>query len=220
MITRFEKKWVFENTDINFLKIAIFRSDLILQEAFPNRNVNSIYFDDNKLSSVYENLDGISNKKKYRVRWYGNSNIINDAKLEIKSKKGIFTSKKVMDLGINKNLEYNNQNLNKIEKKVNEILSKRKYLEPILSTHYKRFYYLSSNQKIRVTLDTNLQSSFLKIRMGKRFKKNYNKKILELKYDKKFDFFVQKKIEKISARMSKNSKYINSFFDRSSYTST
>ena len=44
--------------------------------------------------AIRENLDGVSNKKKIRVRWYGEKNKLSKPQLEIKSKKGSETSKK------------------------------------------------------------------------------------------------------------------------------
>ena len=41
------------------------------KEQYQNRKVNSIYFDDLNYSSIKQNLDGVSDKKKYRIRWYG-----------------------------------------------------------------------------------------------------------------------------------------------------
>ena len=37
----------------------------------PNQTINSLYFDDLKHSSVKDNLSGVANRSKYRLRWYG-----------------------------------------------------------------------------------------------------------------------------------------------------
>ena len=73
------------------------RSKLFFNFHHPSRKVNSIYFDTNNYSSIRQNLDGISEKKKIRVRWYGDKKTITDPILEIKSKKGFEVSKKNFD---------------------------------------------------------------------------------------------------------------------------
>ena len=75
-------------------------------------------------------------------------------------------------------------------------------------------YFLSSNKKIRATLDTNLSSSLLYGYTNYDFKRNFNKIILELKYDREFDEYVRKNIKNISPRISRNSKYIVSALDK------
>ena len=89
-INRFERKWtVGGNIDFNAFLISIYRSSFVFTEAYKARNVNTIYFDDVDYSSIFENLDGVNLKKKYRLRWYGNSEIISKPQFEIKSKIGL-----------------------------------------------------------------------------------------------------------------------------------
>ena len=71
----------------------LIRSDFF-NFTFTKRKVNSIYFDDLNNTSILENLYGLENKK-IRIRWYGDSKIINNPRLEIKKKKGFITEKKV-----------------------------------------------------------------------------------------------------------------------------
>ena len=75
-IDRLERKWTLENIDVNSFFIAIYRSNFLFTETYKSRNINTIYFDDINFSSIRENLDGVSHKKKYRLRWYGSSKII------------------------------------------------------------------------------------------------------------------------------------------------
>ena len=61
---RFERKWVFDNSDYNQIYISLCRSKFGFIDHFPDRQVNSIYFDDQHYSSIVQNVDGISDKKK------------------------------------------------------------------------------------------------------------------------------------------------------------
>ncbi len=44
--------------------------DTTLRKQHPDRFVNSLYFDDLKMSSAADNLAGLSVRKKVRMRWY------------------------------------------------------------------------------------------------------------------------------------------------------
>ena len=94
-IKRFERKWVYKGEDSLMIVNALFRSKFFFNFQYTNRQVNSIYFDDAHYSSILENLDGVSQKEKFRVRWYGNKINLNDAQLEVKKKIGFETTKKI-----------------------------------------------------------------------------------------------------------------------------
>ncbi len=218
-VNRFERKWIHYNNDHLPLINSLLKSKLFFNFQYPSRKVNSIYFDTNEYSSIRQNLDGVSNKKKVRVRWYGKEKKLINPYLEIKRKKGLETKKEFFKINKLNNLEFSSfQNLNYIKDVINNILKSKKILYPILTTHYDREYFESSNKKIRATIDYNLESVFLKnlseINQIKRF--NY-KCILEIKYSLTLDKFIRKNLNDITLRLSKNSKYINSFFERPSY---
>jgi SPX domain protein involved in polyphosphate accumulation len=207
---RFERKWVFNN---NFLDVYnnLLKSKFFFKEAFPNRLVNSIYFDDFNYTSVKENLEGDNDKMKIRLRWYGkNCYILKNPKLEIKIKKQFQNYKIIKKLDILNNLNIKNlKNAKFISETVNSIYNKKKII-PVSTTHYNRFYFISSNNLIRSTLDKNLSVSRVNNNIFIPVFRNFNKIILELKYSGKYDDYVRKNINLISSRYSKNSKYIYS----------
>ena len=63
-INRFERKWVYDNNDHLSLINELIRSKLFFSFSYPKRRVNSIYFDDSINSSVIQNIEGNSKKKK------------------------------------------------------------------------------------------------------------------------------------------------------------
>ena len=111
-INRFERKWVYRSSDHLTLVNALIRSNLFFNKQHPNRRVNSIYFDDANYSSIIENLDGVSKKKKIRIRWYGEEDKLINPILEIKSKKGFEVKKESYEIN-----ELNGLKFNDIEKK-------------------------------------------------------------------------------------------------------
>lgn len=218
-INRFERKWILKNGDYLKLINSLLRSNFFFKFQYPKRKVNSIYFDDLKLSSIRENLDGISNKRKVRIRWYGNSKKLISPILEIKSKKGYETKKESFRINKLNNFEYlNPRNLEIIASEINKITNSKKTIFPILTTNYEREYFISNHNEIRATVDYNLESIFLKNHSEIHQKKRYFPEcILELKYSTKIDKLVRSKLDEITLRLSKNSKYINSFFKKANY---
>ena len=99
------------------------------------------------------------------------------------------------------------------------MIRNKKNLIPILSTHYKRNYYISSNKKIRATLDYNLQSNQIVYKNSFSFKKNFLDFVYELKYNISDDKYVRGNMFNVSSRYSKNSKYINSAINKPLYFS-
>lgn len=63
-IKRFERKWLFKSNNYLALINSLLRSKLFFRTQYPQRNVNSIYFDTLDYISIRQNLDGVSNKKK------------------------------------------------------------------------------------------------------------------------------------------------------------
>ena len=59
---RYERKYVFENLDLESLIVNLYNSNFFFRDHYPEREVNSIYFDQN-FSSLIENIEGISIEK-------------------------------------------------------------------------------------------------------------------------------------------------------------
>ena len=210
LLKRYERKWVFNSIDHIQLFILLNRSNFLFTNQFSDRQVNSIYFDDENHTSIIQNIDGISEKKKYRLRWYGDFKIITNPTFEIKSKKGFEVSKKNFDLPEMSNLnllDYND--VEKIELLINNNFNFKNKLFPILTTHYLRSYFISSNKLVRSTVDRNLKSLLLYKNRNLNIIKEYEDIILEFKYDLNLDEYVRSNLGNISSRLSKNSKFIN-----------
>ncbi len=215
-IDRFEKKWLISNTTKDTICVAFYRSNFFFRDIHETRQVNTIYYDDSKLSSLRENIDGTYDKTKYRLRWYGDRETIKNPQFEIKIKKGYVTKKKVFKLNIESPILFSQKNSEVlIENIKNKVVKLNKSLYPILSTHYYRDYFLSSNNKIRATLDYNFRNSILYGYQNINFLKNNQNFIIEMKYSRDYDSFVKKNIAFISSRLSKSSKYFISALENS-----
>jgi|TARA_B110001452_G_scaffold255158_1_gene247307 SPX domain protein involved in polyphosphate accumulation len=210
LLKRFERKWVFNSIDHNQLFILLNRSNFSFVTQFLDRQVNSIYFDDEHHTSIIQNIDGIAEKKKYRLRWYGEFASIKNPTFEIKSKKGFEVSKKNFDLPKIHNFNlFDYNDIKKIEILINDTFNFKNKLFPILTTHYLRSYFISSNMLVRSTVDRNLKSILLYNNRNLNIIKEYKDIILEFKYDLNLDEYVRKNLGNISSRFSKNSKFVN-----------
>ncbi len=207
---RFERKWLFSN---NYLKLynKLLKSKFMFRKMYPERTIHSIYFDDFLFTSVKQNLEGESKKVKIRLRWYGqNNHVLNHPKLEFKIKQNFMNRKIIKEMPNlhNLNIKYS-KDVNYINQMVNSVY-KKKIINPVSTTNYVRSYFISGNSKIRSTVDRNFKVSRFNNNFHIPIYKNFHKVILEMKYEKNYDFYVINNISDISNRFSKNSKYINS----------
>ena len=161
--------------------------------------------------SAIDNLSGVSDREKYRVRWYGDYlDLFKQPILENKIKKN-FQGQKIyfkLDEFNNKKLDQNN--LLNLTKKINDLIP-NKNLYPVSMTNYKRIYLISSNNEIRATLDYDIKYRKLSHYIENFFLK-VEEVILELKYSTNIDSYLRNQISGIT-RISKNSKYINSLIN-------
>ena len=160
------------------------------------------------------NKDGQANRIKLRFRWYGdmiNNNI--SGKFEIKKKLGYLGIKQISDSVI---IEINQRRLDlvKLKKEFKNIMINNKdlisYYFPTLMNSYKREYFISKCNKIRLTIDYN-QKFFRITPYGTIYKKEaiVDDIVVEIKFGRNtpesdVDFITQN----IPFRLTKSSKYV------------
>jgi len=201
---RYERKYVLdvgnEDTFNNFLIENGFK------QSFGSRIVNSIYYDTLGLDFFYDNLDGISNRVKYRLRWYNDKNF--SLYLEEKKRSNFIGEKNKIFIDNFYNKEKLFVFLKNYTFKYKDMLDP---LIPILKIKYLRTYWLSGCSNYRATVDTNINVECIKNFSTNKFPININLTVLEYKYpitlDKKFrdENFVKKNI----FRLQKSSKYVS-----------
>jgi len=164
---RFEKKFVVDKTNLNSILFELKSNGYF--KLFPNRIVNSIYFDDKDLTAYYENLNGLSNRTKYRFRFYGNlsQNINGTFERKIKSND--------VNYKLTESKKISLENLYKSK------FPNKKNLSPNIHTKYQRYYFYNRFKNIRCTVDVGLKIINVKNNLVKRF----NDIIIEFKCDKK-----------------------------------
>ena len=92
---RYERKFqVLTNVSVKEL-VAITKSNsAFFKEVFHERQINNIYLDTDEYKFYFDNVDGVADRQKARIRWYGNTlGELEKPKLEIKLKKGLVGDK-------------------------------------------------------------------------------------------------------------------------------
>ena len=84
---RLELKYLFDIHLTNKLIKILKTLPYDLKEKFNSRNVNNIYFDTQNNDCLKEHLDGIKDRYKIRIRWYGEFERFFKPILEFKIKK-------------------------------------------------------------------------------------------------------------------------------------
>jgi SPX domain protein involved in polyphosphate accumulation len=188
----------------------------LFKEIYWERQVNNIYFDTPGLNYFFDNVVGKSERRKVRIRWYGEDNgIIQKPVLEFKIKSGQLGRKasfdlapidlkEVFELDFFKHL-FDESDLPP------KIIEQLKGLKPVLLNKYRRRYYRSADHHFRFTIDFKMNYfdfSDVSIAIGTG-KRDLVNTILELKYDQKYDDQAPSITQHLPIRLSKSSKYVN-----------
>lgn len=213
MESRYERKFLVDNLSFDEIKNIIKLNKLNFRKVYANRFVNNIYFDDIELSNYKDNVEGNTNRKKVRIRWYGDlKGNNNNPYLEIKIKNGEIGHKNKFLLNNFNFMEDFSSVYNQISENIKSL---RKYhlvsnLRPTLVNRYQRSYYESFNKEFRITIDQGLQYfTFFNNRVS--FFQRYKQKesvIIELKYDTQYAREANIVSNQFPFRLSKSSKYI------------
>ena len=187
---RWEKKFTCERWEVDKLKINLFEKGY--NRLYPRRQVNSVYFDDVKLTSYYDNLLGISDRLKYRLRFYGIREYV-DPRFEKKIKTSDFNTKVTMPF---------NGRLNDLG---SVKYPGKDHLRPLTHVSYSREYYFNSVEGVRVTIDTDISYTSLlsQARISDRIV------VVEFKSDHENNILNVPKILSINTRNSKYCKGIS-----------
>jgi hypothetical protein len=216
---RCERKYLISGLSVQEIEEIIFLHPAIFHPIHQERFVNNIYFDNLELSSYFENLSGITPRKKVRIRWYGElQGQIKKPILEIKKKSGIVGNKAFHPLSdfvfedffSNTRIWGSTDKGNYGERGQKEL----SLLEPTLINRYKRKYFLSSDRCYRITLDSEI--SFFPVRpfLPKFFETEPMEfhSILELKYDHAKDDKASEIANHFPFRLTRSSKYVSGIF--------
>ena len=211
---RYERKVRSYLYDLKDLVALVKSNRALFAETYSPRVVNSIYLDTSSYSFAQDNLAGISNRVKPRIRWYGQEeNEIKDGVLELKHKKNLLGRKDKYPFGsmqLAKSVFRNQLAKNLLNLcQDNPNLSFLNELEASLMTTYMRRYFESADRDYRITIDMDIKYWAFS-QFGRRMTNPYKDHgliILELKYDQNSSG-VEEVLRDFPFRYSKSSKYV------------
>lgn len=219
--TAYRNEWKYCCTETD-LEIIQNRLDVVLnRDSHSNHTgayeIHSLYFDDYKDTCVSENAAGISERVKYRIRYYRNS--CGFMKFERKAKRDNRCHKQSCMISMEEYTKLINNNVEELLWETQNLLLKQFCLQcmtrkfvPRAIIDYERTAYVEENTNIRITLDKNISvsddlSRFLEgdyIRYPVQEKKQH---VLEVKFDYILPNYIKHMITTQNLVQSSFSKY-------------
>jgi hypothetical protein len=189
-------------------------------EAYPPRQVNSLYFDTPEANCLHDNLMGLSERRKLRFRWYGNDFTAVRGILELKCKANQLGWKRYCPIPITFDLTAISW--------IGLIQQMRRHAEgvlalwlssadqPVLLTSFVREYHESIDHQIRVTVDytqtvyeqITYSAPNLTVKTPRR-----EQVVIEVKSDSGLPHRVSEVVSSFPLRIGRNSKYVNGVLD-------
>ena len=186
--------------------------------AYPRRQINNIYFDTYGYDSLNDNLGGIGIRRKLRLRWYGPMlKTVANARLELKCKDGLVGWKLSCPLSLEM-LDLARQSWSELRKAIQGAVDARanlwmaQFAFPVLINHYQRAYYVTPDQTLRMTIDSELCA------YDQRFSTQPNSSrplpiadrvIVELKADRQHYTRLENVLAHFPIRIDRYSKYVD-----------
>ncbi len=208
---RYEIKFVLDNSRFADAMQWLYNKTTAI-EAYDNRTVNSIYFDDVSFSSVRDNLAGIPQRNKFRLRWYGNQEYSVPI-FEVKTKNGRLGYKTTYPINSIKD-SLKELNIDNITSKcIKDLLEHNivfdKHLVPTLQVNYEREYY-ETHDGIRITIDQDIQFSDTQLHstLNENNSFPYPFKVMEIKFKPSMKNAVAKLIQPLHITPKRHSKYL------------
>lgn len=213
---RYERKFLVEELDAYQARVLIRMHPALFTSPYPPRQVNSLYLDDPDLGDYYDNVGGAAERKKVRLRWYGGVfGEIEHPALEIKFKRGLVGGKQRYPLaGLRLAAGFGDPLLQKAVQAAvlpQDVRSLLKGLRTVLLNSYQRQYFVSADQRFRLTLDTGLVFYQANQAPGNSFiyhQRADRQVILELKYDSQHEMLAQRVAGFFPFRATRSSKYV------------
>ena len=212
---RYERKYLVEGLGSQHVRSLVKLHPALFLEPYPPRYVNNIYLDTPEMDYYYENVSGVKDRRKVRIRWYGDLfGPVRKPSLEFKIKDGLVGTKKIypfpdfaLDEGFDRATFREILSGSDLPQQIRYYL---RDLEPVVVNRYYRWYYATTDGRYRVTVDTEM--SFYHIEgMKNSFRHrqvNYSNLVVELKYDAQHDSQAGRVAQFFPFTVSKNSKYV------------
>jgi hypothetical protein len=160
---RYEYKMTADNWMLPYVLSMIRQHPALFYHQYPNRIVNNVYFDTPGYSTYLNHASGAANREKIRVRWYGiPTEVIEKPIMERKIKFGQVGGKlfePLASLKLDKNGPWPipGEALSNSKSYKDAMHWRLRSLIPVVALRYERNYFISGDNRFRVTVDSNLE---------------------------------------------------------------
>jgi SPX domain protein involved in polyphosphate accumulation len=208
---RYEIKYTIDANEAQAIPAMLMEHPAMFIKAYPNRTVNNIYLDTLDLSTCFDNLAGISERKKVRIRWYGDPKNVSHAVLEEKIKNNALGAK----------IHYPLDDSTDLDGLIQQVPDKINYgygLKPTLQNSYDRAYFISADSKFRLTVDQHIRyQSAQDTWMNNDLAFTDERVVIEVKFAQDDIKYLNEITRYIPFRQTKHSKYVTGILACYSY---
>ena len=207
---RYERKFQVDRLSVELVRSVLQRHPAGFRSLFPDRIIHNIYFDTPGLTTHTHNLLGAGERRKFRVRWYGDTATeVVEPRLEIKRRLHLLGDKLSHPVA-----PWSWSSLRPLTHEVHGYVPDAPALLPQLYNRYRRSYLGTTDGRFRVTIDRELAYLPLAIvpaaTLADRLAGTLYRDaaiIVELKYAAADDERVDRIMDNLPFRITKKSKY-------------
>jgi len=211
---RFEVKLVAQESAFEPLLMQLRLLPEGLRPLFPERTVQTIYFDTFGDRALLENLAGVSEREKLRLRWYGEEVRGVRARMERKVRRNSLGWKEVRELDLPLDVE----GAERFEFRRRVVAacgepwaSELEALEPVQWIRYRRAYWTDAAGRVRITLDREIRSARQRESAHLRApgaSSTPRHLVVELKFAPKHEPFGRRIVEQLPLLAGRSSKFV------------
>lgn len=210
---RYERKFLVQSRSHQIVEAVVRQHPALFRKAFPDREVSNIYFDSADHQSLRDNIEGVRNRTKTRIRWYGElRGPARHPKLEFKIKRGLVGTKATFPLAAIDTWD------GRIGPCVSDQLRnsalpeavglRMSLIRPTLLNSYWRKYFVSADGRFRITIDRDLRFYRPRSPWTRAPELQRGTSVLELKYARGDDVAASAVAQDLGFRLTRNSKYV------------
>lgn len=212
---RYERKFFVDELEAPQVIGLLKQHPAMFSEIYPPRYINNIYMDSPWMENYFDNVAGLTERRKARLRWYHNLfRQVYAPLLEFKIKRGLVGTKAqypfpAFSFGSGFTENEFTQIIQEAEL-TQDIKDHLLSLEPVLVNRYKRWYFATPDRSFRVTVDSGLTFYHLN-KLSNRFlykQVNHRSIVVELKYQVEDDVQASSITGGFPFRMTRSSKYV------------
>jgi hypothetical protein len=210
---RYERKFYVDGLDVPRAEEVIRHHPALFRPLYAPRFINNVYLDSEMRHAAVDNVEGVADRCKVRLRWYGELFGPSAATLEVKIKRGFVGRKESVGLGVRDvtpSLSAKDVRawLASVElpEKVAELVAP---LRAVLVNRYRRRYYRTADGRFRLTLDDAQEFyGFPAGRLSRVAHRDRAGIVVELKYALEDDVAADRVTSLFPFRLTRSSKYV------------